>query len=68
MYKAIWVQWWTAANEVEPNADLGYWLGVYGCIAFVAVATLVLACWYVWPVIPRLLIILDIETDFILGI
>jgi hypothetical protein len=45
---AIWVEWWTASNLKNPNSMLGYWLGIYGWIAVMAVSTLVLACWYVW--------------------
>lgn len=45
---AIWVEWWTAANMRHPNGMLGYWLGIYGWIAVMAVSTLVLACWYGW--------------------
>ncbi|KGO51212.1 ABC transporter, integral membrane type 1 [Penicillium expansum] len=45
-FPSIWVEWWTAANMRHPNGMLGYWLGVYGWIAVMAVSTLVLACWH----------------------
>ncbi|OQE74121.1 hypothetical protein PENNAL_c0084G03585 [Penicillium nalgiovense] len=45
-FPTIWVEWWTAANMRRPNGMLGYWLGVYGWIAVMAVSTLVLACWH----------------------
>ncbi|KAB8230272.1 uncharacterized protein BDW43DRAFT_321569 [Aspergillus alliaceus] len=40
----IWVEKWTASNAKHPNSQLGYWLGIYGAIAVMAVSTLVLAC------------------------
>ncbi|KAJ5618483.1 ABC transporter integral membrane type 1, partial [Penicillium herquei] len=43
---SIWIEWWTDANVKHPNARLGYWLGVYGAIASMAVISLVLACWH----------------------
>ncbi|KAJ5674930.1 ABC transporter integral membrane type 1 [Penicillium maclennaniae] len=45
-FPTIWVEWWTASNLKHPNSMLGYWLGVYGWIAVMAVSTLVLACWH----------------------
>ncbi|KAJ5727035.1 ABC transporter integral membrane type 1 [Penicillium malachiteum] len=43
---SIWIEWWTDANMKHPNARLGYWLGIYGGIASMAVISLVLACWH----------------------
>ncbi|KAJ6023717.1 ABC transporter integral membrane type 1 [Penicillium herquei] len=43
---SIWIEWWTDANAKHPNARLGYWLGIYGGIASIAVIGLVLACWH----------------------
>ncbi|KAJ5715595.1 ABC transporter integral membrane type 1 [Penicillium malachiteum] len=43
---SIWIEWWTDANAKHPNARLGYWLGIYGAIASIAVIGLVLACWH----------------------
>ncbi|KAI2791871.1 ABC transporter atnG [Penicillium oxalicum] len=45
-FPTIWVEWWTAENLEYPNDNLGYWLGIYGWIAVMAVCTLVLACWH----------------------
>ncbi|KAF5864601.1 hypothetical protein ETB97_007159 [Aspergillus alliaceus] len=45
-YPSIWVEKWTASNAKHPNSQLGYWLGIYGAIAVMAVSTLVLACWH----------------------
>ena len=42
---AVWVQWWAASNESEPNARLGYWLGIYAMLGGVAIVCLFLSCW-----------------------
>ncbi|KAK0716329.1 ABC transporter [Lasiosphaeris hirsuta] len=41
----VWVQWWAAANEVQPNGRLEYWLGVYAILGFVAIVCLFVSCW-----------------------
>ncbi|GAD93146.1 ABC transporter [Paecilomyces variotii No. 5] len=38
-FPSVWLQWWVDANEQNPNARIGYWLGVFaglGCLAIVA--------------------------------
>ncbi|PGH20053.1 hypothetical protein AJ80_03703 [Polytolypa hystricis UAMH7299] len=45
-FPSIWVQRWTAESEVLPHYRLGYWLGVYGCLAALAVVFIVLSCWH----------------------
>jgi hypothetical protein len=35
--KAVWLQWWVKANETHPNERIGYWLGVYGGLAGLAI-------------------------------
>ncbi|KAH8672363.1 P-loop containing nucleoside triphosphate hydrolase protein [Ilyonectria robusta] len=40
---ALWVQWWTNANEKHPSDRLGYWLGVYGGLALITVLSCALA-------------------------
>lgn len=37
IFLALWLQWWTNANEARPNERIGYWLGVYGGLAFLAI-------------------------------
>jgi hypothetical protein len=39
-FQAVWLQWWTNANEIHPNENINYWLGVYGGL----VAVTVLGC------------------------
>ncbi|KAK4208910.1 hypothetical protein QBC37DRAFT_60766 [Rhypophila decipiens] len=41
----IWVQWWAAANERDPNGRLGYWLGVYAALGGAALVCLFLSCY-----------------------
>ncbi|GBF62869.1 ABC transporter [Trichophyton mentagrophytes] len=36
-FPSLWLQWWTNANEARPNERIGYWLGVYGGLAFLAI-------------------------------
>lgn len=40
----VWVQWWAAANEDDPNGRLGYWLGVYAALGGAALVCLFLSC------------------------
>lgn len=37
LFKAVWLQWWTNANAAHPNKHIGYWLGVYGALAALAI-------------------------------
>lgn len=43
--EAVWVQWWAASNESDPNGRLGYWLGIYAMFGGVAIVCLFLSCW-----------------------
>ncbi|MCJ1282186.1 hypothetical protein MMC26_001509 [Xylographa opegraphella] len=45
-FPAIWVQWWAAANDIEPNYKLGMYLGVYACLAAGAMISVVISCWH----------------------
>lgn len=50
----IWVQWWAAANEDEPNNRLGYWLGIYGMLGGLAIVCLFVSCWQmIITMVPR---------------
>lgn len=44
---ALWLQWWTNANAVHPNANLGYWLGIYGGVSLFAVLACLASDWSV---------------------
>ncbi|KAK0613977.1 ABC transporter [Immersiella caudata] len=53
-FPTVWVQWWAAYNESEPNGRLGYWLGIYAMFGGVAIICLFLSCWQmIITMVPR---------------
>ena len=53
-FPTVWVQWWSAANAVRPNADLGYWLGIYALLGVGAIVSLVVSAWQmIITMVPR---------------
>ncbi|KAJ5917233.1 ABC transporter integral membrane type 1 [Penicillium verhagenii] len=44
-FSSIWLEWWSDANETDPNSDLGKYLGVYSVITLLAIASLGAGCW-----------------------
>ncbi|KAL2157845.1 hypothetical protein VTH06DRAFT_4897 [Thermothelomyces fergusii] len=53
-FPTIWVEWWAAYNEDDPNGKLGYWLGIYAMLGGVAIICLVLSCWQmIITMVPR---------------
>lgn len=46
---AVWVDWWTAANERNPEAGVGMYLGVYAFLGVIGVVFMTCACWFVVP-------------------
>ena len=46
---AIWLEWWSSANEEEPRAREGMYLGVYSGVGVAATVFMAAACWYVSP-------------------
>lgn len=36
-FSSLWLQLWTNANARHPNDNIGYWLGIYGLIAAIAI-------------------------------
>ncbi|KAH6623990.1 ABC transporter [Chaetomium sp. MPI-SDFR-AT-0129] len=44
-FPTIWVQWWAAYNEDNPNGELGYWIGIYAMLGGVALVCLFISCW-----------------------
>ena len=44
-FPTVWVQWWSNANTTEPNANLGYWLGIYALLGVGAIVSLVVCVW-----------------------
>ncbi|KAE8547864.1 hypothetical protein EYB25_009657 [Talaromyces marneffei] len=43
-FAILWLQWWSDANETQPNGRLGYYLGVYAAIFVLNFMGLVSAC------------------------
>lgn len=44
---AVWVDWWTAANERNPEAGVGMYLGIYAFLGIIGVVFMTCACWFV---------------------
>ncbi|KAK3903067.1 ABC transporter [Staphylotrichum tortipilum] len=44
-FPTIWIQWWAAYNESDPNGRLGYWLGIYAMLGGVGIVCLFISCW-----------------------
>lgn len=44
---ALWLEWWSDANNTQPNKDLAMYLSVYFVLAVAAMAGAILACWFV---------------------
>lgn len=51
---AVWLQWWVDANEQNPNARIGYWLGVFAGLACLAIVANIVGDWYVQPLLRSL--------------
>lgn len=46
-FPQVWVGWWADANAEHPNADLGYWLGIYAVLGVGGLICLVISCWQI---------------------
>jgi len=44
-FPTIWVKWWAAANDLHPNGNLGYYLGIYAVLGVAAMISLIVSCW-----------------------
>ncbi|KAK0701168.1 P-loop containing nucleoside triphosphate hydrolase protein [Apiosordaria backusii] len=44
-FPTVWVQWWAAENEIRPNDNLGYWIGLYAMFGGIAILGLIVGCW-----------------------
>ncbi|KAK4201212.1 putative ABC transporter [Triangularia verruculosa] len=44
-FPTVWVQWWAAENEIRPNDNLGYWIGLYAMFGGIAIIGLTIGCW-----------------------
>ena len=45
IFPQIWLGWWSTANSVRPNQNLGYYLGIYALLGVGGLACLVVGCW-----------------------
>ena len=45
IFPQVWLGWWATANEENPNAKLGYYLGIYALLGVGGLASLVVGCW-----------------------
>ncbi|KAI9928790.1 hypothetical protein MW887_002008 [Aspergillus wentii] len=44
-FPSIWVKWWAASNEEDPNGRTAYYVGIYAMICVVGMITLLLGTW-----------------------
>ncbi|KAL2059858.1 hypothetical protein VTL71DRAFT_10013 [Oculimacula yallundae] len=47
----LWVTWWAQSSQRHPNADLGYWIGLYALLSFLAAIFMGLAVFYMYVVL-----------------
>jgi hypothetical protein len=45
--KAIWLKWWSEANTIKPNHNVGMYIGVLAALGIAGTITVCVACWYV---------------------
>ncbi|PTB48345.1 hypothetical protein M431DRAFT_547019 [Trichoderma harzianum CBS 226.95] len=45
-FPTVWVDWWTAANERNPEAGVGMYLGIYAFLGIIGVVFMTCACWF----------------------
>lgn len=50
-FPQIWLQWWTRANEQNPNQHVWYWLGVYAGLGLFSLLTTFLGSWIIIMII-----------------
>lgn len=41
---AVWLDWWSAANEEEPNKNVGMYMGVYTALCVSGIIMIAVAC------------------------
>lgn len=42
---AVWIEWWSRANTIAPNKDLGTYLSVYWALSVGGYIAIVLLIW-----------------------
>ncbi|KAI0126998.1 ABC transporter [Xylariales sp. AK1849] len=44
-FATVWLDWWSEANEIEANKNLGMYMGVYAFFCIFGVAAIAISCW-----------------------
>ncbi|KAK6074134.1 ABC transporter [Seiridium cupressi] len=44
-FPTVWLDWWSEANAVEPNMDVGKYMGVYAFLCLFGVVAVAFSCW-----------------------
>ncbi|KAK9416311.1 putative ABC transporter [Seiridium unicorne] len=44
-FPTVWLDWWSEANAVEPNKDVGKYMGVYAFLCLFGVVAVAFSCW-----------------------
>ncbi|KAH8195528.1 hypothetical protein TruAng_010313 [Truncatella angustata] len=44
-FPTVWLDWWSTANENEPNKDLGMYVGIYAFFGVFGITMAGFACW-----------------------
>ncbi|UKZ82921.1 hypothetical protein TrVFT333_010721 [Trichoderma virens FT-333] len=44
-FPTVWIDWWTAANERNPNAGVGLYLAIYAFLGVIGIVFMICACW-----------------------
>ncbi|KAK2883394.1 hypothetical protein FQN49_000034 [Arthroderma sp. PD_2] len=44
-FATVWLKWWSEANEIEPNKDVGLYMGLYTFFCMFGVVAIAISCW-----------------------
>ncbi|EFX06313.1 ABC multidrug transporter [Grosmannia clavigera kw1407] len=47
-FSTVWVSWWSAANDLHPNRNLGLYMGIYAMVGVVGTAAACCAAWFAY--------------------
>ncbi|KAI1762970.1 ABC transporter [Hypoxylon sp. FL1150] len=45
-FSTVVVNWWSAANAIQPNKDVGFYMGIYAMIGVLGVIAAAVAAWF----------------------
>ncbi|KAK6390405.1 hypothetical protein LTR65_005528 [Meristemomyces frigidus] len=45
-FPTIWLMWWSEANNVRPNANVGMYMGIYAMLGILGVLSTSIAAWF----------------------